>query len=163
MNRFILTASEKPTVRISTTITAAALAVFVSGCSSAEKAAETDSAATMETVAAASVSIVAPADGDTVSLPFTVQLAAEGVEVVPANGTAEAGKGHHHLIIDADVAADSLPLMPAPAVIHMGDGSTERVIDVLTPGSHRIIAVFANGMHVPMPSVKQDTITVIVR
>lgn len=153
-------------MRISPILLALTLGALASGCSSADDnaAAAADSGAAAESAPAmASVSIVAPADGDSVSLPFTIQLAAEGVEVIPVNGTVEAGKGHHHLIVDGDVPSDTLPLLPAPVVIHMGDGSTERVIDALTPGAHRIVAVFANGMHVPMASVKRDTITVIVR
>ena len=107
--------------------------------------------------------IVSPADGDTVSQPFTVRLEASGVEVIAATGTSEPGKGHHHLAIDGDAPSDATPLPAAPVVIHMGNGATERVIDSLSPGPHRIIAIFAGGDHVPMTSVKRDTITVIVR
>lgn len=139
---------------------AVAMLCFATGCSAADKA-TSDSAASA--VTSASVNIASPADGDTVSLPFTLHLAVEGVEVVAANGTSEPGKGHHHLIIDGDEPSDTLPLMPAPIVIHMGNGATERVLDSLSPGPHRIVAVFADGMHVPMRSVKRDTITVIVR
>ena len=112
---------------------------------------------------APAVSISSPADGDSVTQPFTVQLAATGVEVIAATGIAEPGKGHHHLVIDGDVPADSAPLPQPPIVIHMGTGATERVIDSLAPGPHRIIAVFAAGDHVAMAGVKRDTITVIVR
>ncbi len=107
--------------------------------------------------------IVSPADGDTVSQPFSVLLEATGVEVIPATGTREPGKGHHHLVIDGDAPTDSVPLPAAPIVIHMGTGATERMLDSLSPGSHRIIAIFAGGDHVPMTTVKRDTITVIVR
>ncbi len=119
-------------------------------------------AAPAPTVAPA-VTISAPADGDSVSQPFTVTLAAAGVEVVAATGTAEPGKGHHHLVIDGDVPSDSLPLPKPPLVFHLGSGATEHVLDSLPPGPHRIIAVFAGGDHVPMTSVKRDTLTVVVR
>jgi hypothetical protein len=109
------------------------------------------------------VEIVAPADGDSVSLPLTVRLRAKGVEVVPATGAAEAGKGHHHLAIGIDAPADDSPLPGAPTVVHLGTGTNEYVIDSLAPGSHRIIAIFAAGDHVPMPTVLRDTVTVIVR
>ena len=109
------------------------------------------------------VEIVSPADGDSVSLPITVRLSATGVEVVPATGTAEAGKGHHHLAIGIDAPADDSPLPGAPMVVHLGTGTNEYVIDSLAPGSHRIIAIFAAGDHVPIPTVVRDTITVIVR
>ncbi len=152
------------TLRHSPAIFAAVLAVAAAACSPADKAATTDSAAPAPATASApSVTIVSPADGDTVSQPFTVRLEASGVEVIAATGTSEPGKGHHHLAIDGDAPSDATPLPAAPVVIHMGNGATERVIDSLSPGPHRIIAIFAGGDHVPMTSVKRDTITVIVR
>ena len=118
---------------------------------------------TPRAVEEARVEIVAPAEGDTVTLPLTVRLSAAGVEVVPATGAAEAGKGHHHLAIGIDAPADTAPLPGAPVVIHLGTGASEHVIDSLPSGSHRIIAIFAAGDHRPMPEVRRDTVTVIVR
>jgi len=141
----------------------AALALIATACSKpADQAADTTAAAPAMATEA-NVTITSPADGDSVSLPFTVMLQATGIEVVPANGTSEPGKGHHHLIVDGDFNGDTLPLAPAPIVIHMGNGATEKVMDSLTKGPHRIIAVFANGMHVPIKSVRGDTVNVIVR
>lgn len=134
-------------------------------CGSGEPA-PSDSATAAAPAAAESpaVQILSPADGDSVSLPFTITLGATGVEVVAATGQREAGKGHHHLVIDADAPEnDTLPLGQPPAVIHLGTGATERVLDSLPPGPHRIIAVFAWGDHVPMAGVKRDTVTVVVR
>ncbi len=148
-----------------TLILATALAVALSACTSSDQTPATGDASTASTntMTEAMVHIMAPANGDTVTQPFTVSLSAMGVEVVPVNGIVESGRGHHHLIIDHDVPADTLPLPPAPVVIHMGDGSHDKVIEGLNPGPHRIIAVFADGMHVPMASVRPDTITVVVR
>ncbi len=136
----------------------ATLALLVACSKPADEPADTAAA-----LATASVSITSPAEGDSVSLPFTITLEASGVEVVPATGTSEPGKGHHHLIVDGDITDDTLPLAPAPIVIHMGNGATEKVMDSLSKGPHRIIAVFADGMHVPMKSVRSDTLNVIVR
>lgn len=118
---------------------------------------------TPQVAEAARVDILAPADGDSVALPFTVRLSATGVEVVPATGQAEAGKGHHHLIIGGDVPTDDAPLPGPPQVVHLGTGMNEYLVDSLPAGRHRIIAVFASGDHVPMPSVFRDTVIVIVR
>ncbi len=150
-------------MRISPSFVAAVFALGATACTPSDKAPADSTAATTATVAAPAVRIVSPADGDSVSLPFTVTLEAMGVEVVAATGTSEPGKGHHHLIIDGDTPPDSLPLAAAPVVIHMGDASTSRTLDSLSAGPHRIIAVFAGGDHVPMTTVKRDTITVIVR
>jgi hypothetical protein len=147
-------------------VLAFASAAFVAACSSGDKAATGDSAAMTPAPAAAempAVSITSPADGDTVTQPFTVQLAATGVEVIAATGVAEPGKGHHHLLIDGDAPADTAPLPKPPIVIHLGTGATEKVMDSLSVGPHRIIAIFASGDHVPMANVKRDTITVIVK
>lgn len=154
-------------MRSSVAIVTTSAALLLAACAPAEKAPAAEStaasAAPAPANADAAVSITSPADGDTVSQPFTVTLGATGVEVIPATGTAEPGKGHHHLVIDGDVPSDTLPLPKPPLVYHLGTGATEKAMDSLTPGSHRIIAVFASGDHVPMKTVKQDTITVIVR
>lgn len=147
------------------TTAVAVLVLFTAACSKpADQPAASDTAAATPAAASdAHVTIASPSEGDSVSLPFTVKLDATGVEVVAATGTAEPGKGHHHLIVDGDFNGDTLPLAPAPIVIHMGNGATEKVMDSLTKGPHRIIAIFANGMHVPMTSVRADTLNVIVR
>ena len=145
------------------TTAVAVLALFTTACSRAEQPATDTAVAAPAAASEASVTISSPAEGDSVSLPFTVKLEATGVEVVAANGTNEPGKGHHHLIVDTDWTADTLPLAPAPIVIHMGNGATEKVMDSLPKGPHRIIAVFANGMHVPIKTVRGDTLNVIVR
>lgn len=153
-------------MRLTPILAAAAVALTATACTPSDEAPAADStaAAMAEAPAAeAAVRIVSPADGDTVSLPFTVRLEATGVEVVPATGTSEPGKGHHHLVIDGDSPTDTLPLPAAPVVIHMGTGASERVLDSLSVGPHRIIAIFAGGDHVPMTTVKRDTITVIVK
>jgi Domain of unknown function (DUF4399) len=137
-----------------------------SACGPGEPA-PSDSSATPAAGAAAvtpSVEILSPAEGDSVTLPFTLTLGATGLEVVAATGQREVGKGHHHLVIDADAAeGDTVALGGPPSVIHMGNGASERVLDSLPPGPHRIIAVFAWGDHVPMAGVKRDTVTIVVR
>lgn len=112
---------------------------------------------------AARVDILAPVDGDTVDLPFTIRLGATGVEVIAATGQVEVGKGHHHLVIGGDVPTGDAPLPGAPQVVHLGTGTSEYTVDSLPPGRHRIVAIFASGDHVPMPSVARDTVTVVVR
>ena len=131
-------------------------------CAKTEQGAASDSTSA-QSLSQPAVEILSPAEGDSVSLPLTIRLGATGVLVVPATGAVEAGKGHHHLVIDVDAAADSLPVPQPPGAIHLGDGTAERVIDALAPGSHRVIAIFAGGDHVPMNAVRRDTVTFIVR
>lgn len=138
--------------------------LFWSCAKQEQPAAKTDSTVSAQGAAGgAAVEILAPADGDSVTLPLTVRLDARGVEVVAATGVAESGKGHHHLVLDGDAPPDNAPLPQPPAAIHLGNGATERVVDSLPPGPHRIIAIFAGGDHVPMTSVRRDTVTFVVR
>jgi hypothetical protein len=130
-------------------------------CARTERAPDAESAAAG--APPPGVEILAPAEGDSVTLPFTVQLGAVGVEVVPATGQAEPGKGHHHLVIDADAPTDTVPLPSPPSAIHLGSGVSEYRVDSLAPGEHRIIAIFASGDHVPMRDVRRDTVRFVVR
>ena len=134
-------------------------------CARAEKTPATDSVISAPPlITAAAVEILAPANGDTVTLPYVLRLGVVGVEVIPANGKREAGKGHHHLVIDGNPASsDTLPLAAAPLVIHMGNGVSERSLDSLSAGPHRVIAIFASGDHVPWSMVARDTVTFVVK
>ena len=109
------------------------------------------------------VEILGPAEGDSVTLPVTIRLEATGVLVVPATGAREEGKGHHHLVIDGDAPSDTLPIPQPPIAYHLGNGATEKVLDSLSVGPHRVIAIFAWGDHVPMAGVRRDTITFVVK
>jgi hypothetical protein len=109
------------------------------------------------------VEILAPAAGDTVDLPFTVRLAAHGVDLVPASGLREEGQGHHHLVFDADLPTGDGPLPVGGGFIHVGTGVGEWVVDSLPAGPHRLIAVLGYGDHVPMRLVATDTVWFVVR
>lgn len=137
------------------------VSLVLAACSKGEQ--KTADSGLLSAPATASVDITSPAEGDSVTLPFTLTLGATGVVVVPATGQKEEGKGHHHLVIDGDVPADGVPLPQPPVVYHLGTGASDKVIDSLPPGPHRVIAVFASGDHVAMPNVKRDTVTFIVK
>jgi hypothetical protein len=141
----------------------ALLAVVGTACSGSEQSPATSDSASAAAQVAPSVEILSPADGDSVTLPVTIQLGAAGVLVVPATGVVEEGKGHHHIVVDGDAPPDSLPLPQPPVAIHLGNGASERVLDSLPPGRRRVIAIFASGDHVPMTGVRRDTVTFIVR
>lgn len=110
-----------------------------------------------------SVEIVSPADGDTVEGPqVTVQLAAQGFQVVPAGDTT-ANSGHHHLFLDRDVSAPDQPIPTEQGqIVHMGDGSSSFTFENVQPGEHRLIAVVGDAIHVPVEGL-QDTVNFTVR
>ena len=110
----------------------------------------------------AGVRIVAPAEGATVRLPFTVRLEATGVRVVAADGLHTAGQGHHHLFFDVDVSPGESVIPRTDQVVHLGSGATEFTVENLAPGPHRIVAVLADGARIALAGVAADTVRVSV-
>jgi hypothetical protein len=112
---------------------------------------------------AAKVKIATPRKGATVTGPVKVTLEATGVEIVPATDE-RAGTGHHHLFVDRDVTpvSDTIP-RGVTGIIHLGRGQTEFVLDSLTPGRHRVIAVVADWKHIPLKPLVVDTVTFTVK
>ena len=110
------------------------------------------------------VEIVSPADGDTVDGPdLTVTLSVTGGSIVPAGDTTS-GTGHHHLYLDADLTSASQPVPSIPgSIVHMGDASSTYTFSGVEPGEHRVIAVVADGVHVPLQPWVVDTVHVVVR
>ena len=111
------------------------------------------------------VSITSPADGSTINGPKgTVQVAVAGVEMRPAAEGIGPGTGHHHFYLDTDLtpADQPVPTIP-PNVIHKGDATSEHTFENVAPGEHRIIAVVADGIHVPLQPWVVDTVTFTVR
>jgi hypothetical protein len=79
----------------------------------------------------ASVYIIAPADGATVSSPVTFLFGLAGMGVAPA-GVGQDNTGHHHLLIN--VAPDAIDMdAPIPADDshrHFGGGQTQATVDL---------------------------------
>jgi uncharacterized protein DUF4399 len=111
----------------------------------------------------ATVKIAAPANGATLSGPVKVVLQATGVEIAPAT-VERAGTGHHHLFVDHDLTPvnDTIP-RGVTGILHLGRGQTEFVLDSLTPGPHRVIAVVADWKHIPLKPLVVDTVRFTVK
>jgi hypothetical protein len=97
----------------------------------------------------AAVYIISPKDGDTVASPFKVQFGLSGMGIAPA-GVEKANTGHHHLIIDATLAAEELkaPIVVDSKHVHFGGGQTEAMV-TLAPGQHTLQLVLGDWMHTP--------------
>ena len=81
----------------------------------------------------ASVYIISPKDGDTVTNPFRVQFGLSGMGVAPA-GVETPNTGHHHLLIDGNEPLDANEPIPQDKThLHFGAGQTEALIE-LPPG-----------------------------
>ena len=110
------------------------------------------------------VTITSPSHGATVSSPVTVCMETwGGVEVQAAKKGVNAGKGHHHLLIDTALPADlSKPVAKNATHVHMGDGSRCKSLK-LSAGKHTIRSLFAKGNHIPYNPPLSDTIHITVK
>jgi hypothetical protein len=109
----------------------------------------------------ASVYIISPEDGATVSSPVTVVFGLKGMGVAPA-GVATPKTGHHHLIIDAPTPNLDAPIPTDEHHVHFGGGQTEVTVE-LSPGKHTLQLVVGDLNHVPHTNAvvsKQITVTV---
>jgi len=109
----------------------------------------------------ASLFFITPADGATVSSPFTIEFGAKGMTVVAA-GVNDAHSGHHHLLVDTGLPALDLPIPADPNHIHFGDGSTSTEL-ALDPGEHTLLLLLGDYLHIPHePPVSSPTISITV-
>lgn len=108
-----------------------------------------------------SVKFKSPADGAMVTSPFKVEMAAEGVDIVPA-GTMEEGTGHMHILIDEPFVLPGNVIPSDETHRHYGDGSTSTTLD-LAPGEYVLRLQLADGAHKAFQgSEYRDVITVEV-
>jgi hypothetical protein len=112
----------------------------------------------------AAAAFVAPQDGDTVTAPFTVELAAEGVTLAPV-GAPVAGEGHLHVMADIG-CYDTGAMIPGPSEddeaegrFHLGDGSDSREMD-LEPGTYELCVQLGDGVHTAFGGTETITVTV---
>jgi hypothetical protein len=106
---------------------------------------------------------IAPADGAKLSNPVTVRFGLKGMGVAPA-GIKFDNAGHHHLLIDTDLADMSKPIPPAVEnkIMHFGTGQTEVTL-TLPPGKHTLQLVLGDYLHIPHnPPVMSKKITIEV-
>ena len=105
---------------------------------------------------------ISPKDGETISGKVTVRFGLIGMGVAPA-GVANAGTGHHHLLVDAPPPAMDLPLPKDEKHLHFGNGQTETTLE-LAPGKHTLQLVLADANHVPhAPPVVSKQIRITVK
>lgn len=112
--------------------------------------------------AGAKVFIVSPKDGETVSSPVKVVFGIEGMGLAPA-GEKNDTAGHHHLLVDTDLADPGVPIPADATHIHFGKAQTEASVE-LAPGKHTLQLVLGDYRHVPFdPVIASGKITVEVK
>ena len=137
---------------------ASLLAILVAGCMAAQ--AQLPRSAAPD---GASVYIISPAQGETVSNPVTVRFGLAGMGVAPA-GVEMDKTGHHHLLVDLDeLPAMGLPVPTDDRHRHFGGGQTEVTLE-LAPGEHTLQLLLGDHSHVPHdPPVISEKITITVQ
>jgi hypothetical protein len=144
-------------------VVALALAFAITGCATGGQ--QTSSSGDGYAKAASSsgngVKITKPATMSKHRGPVEVCMSTSGYTVEPAKNGVNAGKGHHHLFIDAYDIDPTRPIGKDANHVHMGDGSTCKTLE-LSPGPHTITAVFAKGNHVPYNPPVTDAVVIFV-
>src|SRR5262245_58344731 len=97
--------------------------------------------------AGAKAYIISPKNGETVSSPVHVVFGLKGAGIAPA-GVEKENTGHHHLLIDGDLADAAMPIPNDATHKHYGGGQTEADVE-LTPGKHTLELVLGDARHVP--------------
>jgi hypothetical protein len=107
--------------------------------------------------------IIWPNDGDVIRGGFWCRFGLRNMGIAPAGVTKE-HVGHHHLLVDVDVAKLDLN-EPIPADrnhLHFGAGQTEARIE-LPPGRHTLQLLLGDHDHVPFdPPVMSRKVTITV-
>ena len=104
---------------------------------------------------------ISPQDGATVNSPLTVRFGLRGMGVAPA-GVAIENTGHHHLLIDAELPPQNVPVPADANHVHFGKGQTEAAV-TLAPGRHRLQLLLGDHLHIPHdPPVASKPITITV-
>jgi hypothetical protein len=96
-----------------------------------------------------------------VSSEVRVVFGLRGMGIAPA-GVAAPKSGHHHLLIDTELADFDSPIPADDNHIHFGAGQTETVIE-LSPGRHTLQLVLGDHLHRPHdPPVVSERTTITV-
>ena len=142
----------------------------LSGCNQSQdpKGAEAPSAAVTAPVllrqpapSGAEVYFITPENGATVSNPIAVQFGLRNMGVAPA-GVAHPDTGHHHLLVDTELAQLDFPVPADDQHLHFGGGQTQTSI-TLAPGTHTLQLVLGDYLHIPHdPPVTSARITITV-
>jgi hypothetical protein len=111
--------------------------------------------------AGATVFIVSPKDGETVASPVKVVFGISGMALGPALEKND-NAGHHHLLIDTDLADPGVPIPNDATHVHFGKAQTEAEV-ALAPGRHTLQLVLGDYLHIPFdPVIASPKITVTV-
>ena len=140
------------------------VAVALVACGDDEEAAPAVAYDVSQQPANAATMFVAPQDGETISGPVAVEMAAEGVNIVAAAAPV-AGEAHFHIMVNAACLAtgETIP-GPSPETTeqgfrHFGTGVSTAELE-LEPGTYELCLQLADGAHVAFGTTQTITVTV---
>jgi len=109
----------------------------------------------------AMVYIISPENGEEIQSPVTVVFGIKGAGIAPA-GIDLPNTGHHHLIVDSELASMATPIPADAQHIHFGGGQTEATVE-LSAGEHVLQLALGDYLHIPHdPPLLSDPVTVQV-
>ena len=109
----------------------------------------------------ATLFIISPTNGETVTSPVNVKFGISGMTIVPAGDLRE-DSGHHHLLVDVELPDLTQPIPSDQYYLHFGKGQTETSLE-LAPGQHTLQLVLGDGLHIPHdPPVMSNPIAITV-
>ena len=109
----------------------------------------------------AMVYFIAPSNGDELTSPVSIVFGLKGAGVAPA-GIDLPNTGHHHLLVDTELANENLPVPANAQNIHFGLGQTETSLE-LEVGTHTLQLVLGDRLHIPHdPPILSELLTVTV-
>ncbi|MSR20347.1 MAG: DUF4399 domain-containing protein [Gemmatimonadetes bacterium] len=139
------------------------VSLFAAACGgSTEDAAPESAPQSTSAPPVATVTIVSPIEGSFQEETNVVVVLRSTVLIVPA-GDMTPGTGHHHLYLDADLGDPTVPVPADPGrIVHLGDGSNTYTFENVRSGGHRLIAIVADGAHIPLQPLVADTVEFVV-
>ncbi len=84
--------------------------------------------------------------GDEVTSPFTVEMEADDIDIVPSGGP-RPGEGHFHILVDIPCVLGGEVIPEGPGYLHFDGGETSAEL-TLEPGTHDLCLQVADGAHV---------------
>ncbi len=109
---------------------------------------------------AASLTLLSPDDGAEVKgNVVTLDLDADGIRIVKADGDTSGRTGHYHVFIDRDAVAPGQVIPREAGVVHSTDDPLK--LTGLRKGRHRLTAVLGDGAHMRLGD-SEATVTVTV-
>jgi hypothetical protein len=101
-------------------------------------------------------------NGATVSSPVKVEMAIDNMKVDTA-GPVVASSGHFHILVDAEDSIAIEQMVPKDSThLHYGKGQTSAELP-LTPGKHKLVLQFADGLHRSYGSKLANSVTITVK